>query len=82
MTVNSEIKEAFLKEYPGYEVAFLCDEDADYMDMSQWFGWRSFRMFEKGWKTRESITVPIKQSLEQDIENPMIGMLPNLEEET
>jgi len=30
----------------------------------------------------EEITVPIKQSLEQDIENPMIGMLPNLEEET
>jgi len=28
------------------------------------------------------IIVPIKQSLEQDIENPMIGMLPNLEEET
>ena len=30
----------------------------------------------------KSIIVPIKQSLEQDIENPMIGMLPNLEEET
>ena len=28
------------------------------------------------------IIFPIKQSLEQDIENPMIGMLPNLEEET
>ena len=30
----------------------------------------------------KDVTVPIKQSLEQDIENPMIGMLPNLEEET
>ena len=30
----------------------------------------------------KKILVPIKQSLEQDIENPMIGMLPNLEEET
>ena len=30
----------------------------------------------------EHFIVPIKQSLEQDIENPMIGMLPNLKEET
>ena len=61
MDINKEIKGAFLKEYPGYEVAFWCDENADYMDMSQRFGWRAFRIFEKGWETRESLIVDSKQ---------------------
>ncbi len=60
MDINKEIKEAFLKEYPGYEVAFWCDENADYMHISQSFGWRAFRVFERGWKAKESSIVDSK----------------------